>query len=439
MSVFLGANLAHAACSPGIPCADYDLYTQWNAGTTASLNGPKTGLPVADYDERTCDGNFMNQIYSKAYMEGSRQILMSEQIIHKPDSVLEYTCFQSYAEHAATIETEFSYTSRWEDDYEQDRETADETITDTFDVYREDFNDGDTDCGSTGSDSDECVNDLGEAIEYLVIEALETYLDQNFDHTYLGEALSIDYTPGGGTNCSEMATVWNIAKCLDFGEDDQFRTFYSLTTGDPRTIPEECSPGQSASDAVEAGNSGTQLDNTSAATPIMAVEDMCPPAGTAPTADTNLSTDLIRLSNNCPSPADDDNKKAYASVDLIELQDHLLLGAGYGSGMYFPGTGGHDTGVMALACQNQTPIPTGIPVVTYEHEWDEYASYEMHIVGERQRFLHYEHMCLHPGCYYRPVKLPIDEEGASAVPVIPTFDDYLATVPGGSHGLCVRY
>ncbi len=411
LGLLLGYKSASAACSPGIPCTDYDLYTDWNAGHDPALNALKSGK-TSNFSESTCDGNFMNQIYSKAYMEGQRQVIMSEQIIHKPDSVLEYTCFDGYISLAATVEKEFSYTDRWKDDYEQDRETADETITDTFDVYREYFNDDDTNC-PPGGDPELCVNNLSEALSYIVRDTLNSYLSSNFSHTYLGEATTIDASRGSIASCSDMATVWSIAKCLDFGEDDRFRTFRDLVNADPRSIPKECSPGFSFTDDIEAGVNSTKLDTTGPSSASASISPQCPPEAIpefTPSVNTDLSDNMIRVANNCSSPAGS-GEHAYSMMDLIELRDYLILGAGTNSRRYIPGTGGSASGTTTCA----PPIPTGIPVITYEHDMSMMAFFaipEFPQSAQREKFIHYEYICPNPGCFYRPNKVQISETAA---------------------------
>ena len=442
LGVSIGTSPASAACSPGIPCTDYDLYNDPSAGVQTVFNGLKSGektIPANLVEDGPCDGNLMNQMYSKAFMEASRQIIMSEQIIHKPDSVLEYTCFEGYIADAAKIESEFSYTTHWKDNYKQDRETADETITDTFDVYRDDFNNGDTNCGATDmGDGDACGNNLAEAMNYIVNESLDSYLDANFDHTYLGEATTIDPsgTPAG---CADMATVWEIAKCLDFGEDDRFRTFADLINADPRSIPQECSGGNSFADDVEDGTDSTKLNNSNPDRINNSIPDQCPPSGT-PVAgvNTDFSNDLIRVSNNCPSE-NVAGEHAYVMIDPVEFQDFLIMGAGINSGLYIPGTGGEKGALVAgvasapdgiVTCA--APLPTGIPVITYEHDAAITGAIPQFFeVPLRRKYVHYEYMCPNPGCFYRPPKQLLNE-----TEVIPNLDDF---VTNNGIGNCVKY
>ncbi|HBR69067.1 MAG TPA: hypothetical protein DEA55_06800, partial [Rhodospirillaceae bacterium] len=39
------------------------------------------------------DADFMNQIYARTFLEASREIVMNETALRKPDSVMEYSCY----------------------------------------------------------------------------------------------------------------------------------------------------------------------------------------------------------------------------------------------------------------------------------------------------------------------------------------------------------
>ncbi len=409
--VFFSAT-ANAACSPGIPCTDYDIYTDTESGILPSLNGPKTGTP-APYDNVTgssssaCDGNFMNQIYSHAFMNGNREVIMSEQIIHKPDSVLEYTCFDQWVnvarEEAGKIFTEDDGT--W-DNREVCLSTGDSQTSDP------------TSCPSGGTNTvspysvtinaARASGTVSGNLQSLIFGNLDTYINNNFSHKFMGEALSIDvdssFPDASGTSysCSNMSLVWDIAKCIDFEEDDRFRTFEDLVSQDPRSIPTECSPGNSSSDSVTAGTSSTKLDNTTpgSSTSASSIMDPCPASGSAVSGvNTGFSNDLIRVANNCD---DGSNLNAYSSFDVMKLYDEMILGIQTLVGTYLPGTGGISSGVVTNC---NAPIPTGVPVVTFEYNNSLLGPGLINVVSRTAK-IHYEHICTNPGCYYRPVKIP---------------------------------
>tara|TARA_R110001592_G_scaffold16881_14_gene71716 strand:+ start:3823 stop:5175 length:1353 start_codon:yes stop_codon:yes gene_type:complete len=420
MIAIFPAVSVHAACSPGIPCTDYDIYNDLTSGTDAAINGPKTGTapPHANTTGTTtsaCDGNFMNQIYSQAFMNASREVIMSEQIIHKPDSVLEYTCFDQWvsvaAEHAGPI---FSESTTWED-HEVCLSTGDDTASSGRPPTCPDGSGENVVSPQSVTINVVFPDDhLDNVLEPLLFPTLQTYIDNNFSHTYLGEATTIDNDldtsdiGSGSYNCSHMSTVWNIAKCIDFEEDDRFRTFEDLVNADPRSIPVECSAGFSASDAVEAGTNSTKLDSTTpgSSTSSTSIMNPCPAsAAVVSGVNTDFSNDLIRIANNCDDGA---NLNAYSIFDTMKLYDEMILGLQTPIGTYIPGTGGSTSGVIT-DCSD--PIPTGVPVVTYEYINAIGAGVGLVNIVQRTPRLHYEYICTNPGCYYRPVKVPYVTNG----------------------------
>ncbi|MCB1839930.1 MAG: hypothetical protein KDI61_06700 [Alphaproteobacteria bacterium] len=358
-AVFLNSSSAFsAACTPGIPCTGYDVNTDTTAGTDAGLNGPKTGL-AAPYTGGMCDGNFMNQILAKAYMEASREVIINEQLIHKPDSVLEYTCFDQFiaqtAHNAGPIFSE----------------------TDDFDSREVDLCTGDDSCGTNTTTYTVNYDDdhLDNVLDILLLDTLEDYITNNFSHTYLGGESSVnnnlDYTGirGNSYDCDQMQIVWDIAKCRDFGEDDQFFNFETLSTEDPRILITECSPGKSM-----ASGSGTN-------SPMPITENpRCPAAGGGPFANTNITNDIIRVANNCDF--------LFVVYDTMVLYFELLKAPG------------STIGGTTYVCSD--PIPTGLQVFTRAHTYFDWSMAD-NINPPRitpADSTHDDKFCPNPGCWY---------------------------------------
>ncbi len=448
---------ANAACSPGIPCTDYDIYSNTNAGTDAALNGPKTGI-ASPFTETACDGNFMNQIYSRAFLEASREVIMSEQIIHKPDSVLEYTCFDKrlevVAEHAGEIFTE---NQSWHEK-EICMSTGDDTTNDPSscpDGSGENvsspssitINDG----GSTSFDDqvDHSVFEkdrLDNTLERFLFDTLQDYVDTNFGHTFLGEASTLDNDidtsnlnsdisgvdnapTASNFDCTHMQAVWHVAQCIDFSEDDRFRTFTHLMEFDPRTIPQACTPASMSSDAVEAGTNSTKVDSTSSGTESD-MESECPTAAPGTTANTGITFDHLRVANNCDDGSD---LNEYSSFDVMELYHHLILGVG----AYLPGTGNTlgQIGVgpsvpgdampatsSAIKSLCADPLPTGLYVITSEYSIASGAFTNDSTIADpsTSMSLHFDQVCPTPGCYYQTVTQPFSLGGGITFPPITT-------------------
>ncbi len=410
--IILPGGSVNAACSPGIPCTDYDILTNPTAGTDPDLNGPKTGAP-APHTESACDGNFMNQIYSRAAMEASREVIMSEQIIHKPDSVLEYTCFDQRISAAANFAGPiFSESRDWEN-LTIPLLTGDDT--DQVEIIN---NTGETD---GFPDQDEfsvfADNRLDNILEDFLFETLQNYVDGSFSHTFLGEGTTIDNNIAGAIgsgafDCTHMGTIWNIASCFDFGEDDRFRSFEHLVNFDPRSIPQACSPGNVSTDVVLEGNDPTKLENTNPGLesadggfPSGGEATECPAEG-GPVAgvNTTFANDFIRLANNCDN---EENENLFSALDLITTYTELIKG----EGEYLLGTAPDDApNVTALgdtiAIDCAAPLPTGFPVIT--HIIIPSVNPDGIRVDLKEFEFHNDHVCPNPGCFYVPIKVPYE-------------------------------
>ena len=200
-----------------------------------------------------CDPQYFSSLKSRAWLEAQREITQNQNLIFKPDSVFEYTCFDRYlnelADHAKDM---FSETQRWGPIPGIDLKSTD------------------------------------RALQALVGQPLQTYLLQNFesdgngpvtdfdgDNTYDllgGRSAGIDHTPedidGGGFqpipgsagtiyvgadySCDIMQRIWDEAKCMDFIQNathdgfftfEEYRDYINPDTGDPgdhRFLPKEC-------------------------------------------------------------------------------------------------------------------------------------------------------------------------------------------------------
>lgn len=348
------ANVFAAACTPGLPCTGYDVNTDTTAGTDPALNGPKTGL-AAPHTGGMCDGNFMNQIYAKAYMEASREVIINEQLINKPDSVLEYTCFDQFialaAHEAGMIFSE----------------------ADTYDSRDVDLCTGDDSCGTNTTTYSVNYDDdhLDNVLDTLLLDTLEDYITNNFSHTFLGGESAIDNTMNltsiGASNydCSHMQAVWDIAKCRDFGEDDQFINFEDLSTQDPRILLQECSPGMTPG----AGSNS----------PMPITENpRCPAAGGGPFASTNVTNDIIRVANNCDF--------------LFVVYDTMT--------MYFNLLRAPNTTIGAVTYNCSEPIPTGLQVNIVTHSLVNAPAPGDLVQVTRGTSSHEDKFCPNPGCWY---------------------------------------
>lgn len=179
----------------------------------------KIVLAAAPIAPTPCDPEYYKSLKSRAWLEAQREITQNQNLIFKPDSVMEYTCFDQFqgvlAREAINM---FSETTRWG------------TILPS--------------------------NSMDQALQNLVNSAVATWTANNFNHTFLGgRSDTLDYTPTAVTPtnygpCTNMADVWKEAKCIDFIDEedyDAFFTFKDYANGkEPRFLPTPCNTGVSS-------------------------------------------------------------------------------------------------------------------------------------------------------------------------------------------------
>lgn len=437
---FMGilSHSAYAACSPGIPCTDYDIISNPGASssTDPSYHGPKSGAPrnasnpadpfanVSGATVTSCDGNFMNQIYSRAFMEASREVILSAQMIHKPDSVLEYSCFHQQVNMTAVYGgLAFSESTHFEDKHFQlltgGWNTRDNGVEPDESVV-EPINNTTANLGIAAQERYSVFSEarLDLILSTYLKESVKSYIDSNFSHTFLGDALNMDgdiiiptepLANDTTFDCSHMKLVWDVAKCVDFGEDDKFRDFQHFINYDPRTIPYSpynntgsCSPGYETDDSI-GGPGGATLENSS---PGLLMDtgqinddtgdpyDFCPDPG-GPQSGVNtggFSNDMIRLMNNCDQDGNA-GVKEYVSFNHMDTHKDLIKG----HGLYLPGVG-NDTGYITCGA----PRSTGVPVITYTHSMTKDGDLNNALFASRQATVHYDAVCPNPACHFVP-------------------------------------
>lgn len=166
---------------------------------------------------QTCDTQVWQTMEMRARMETEREIMQNQNLIFKPDSVLAYTCFDHFAEHAAQYGgVLFTHTTYWD---------GQEIIP----------------WGSP--------NGMDHAIKTVVLDSMRNYMNGNFGATSTsgpaGETSSAGFSmlgdrgndlgasaglgayqtsmTGKGTyNCNVMSAVWKAAKCMNFIHNNNF-------------------------------------------------------------------------------------------------------------------------------------------------------------------------------------------------------------------------
>lgn len=188
-------------------------------------------VAVAQFAATPCDPNYYQSLEARAWLEAQREITQNQNLIFKPDSVLEYTCFDNHlrelADHADEM---FSETPRWG------------VAILTTPVAQ--------------------PQHMDNALNLLVSNALSAYDNSNFGHSFLGgritawapiaapaEATGTGYVSDAsisGTDyaCDIMQSVWLKAKCMNFIDnvaEDGFFTFAAYEADpDKRHLPTRC-------------------------------------------------------------------------------------------------------------------------------------------------------------------------------------------------------
>ena len=157
------------------------------------------------FAEDACDPEYYESLRSRAWLEAQREITQNQNLIAKPDSVLEYTCFDEHLNHMAMIAENnlfLSQTDRW------------------------------------GRPPGNMENALS-----LLTRVIRRYQSSNFNHRLLGgryrgpdepdpdhpsyHVFSGSMSPGSYA-CNTMNRVWEVAKCMDFIDSSEHDGFFSF-------------------------------------------------------------------------------------------------------------------------------------------------------------------------------------------------------------------
>jgi hypothetical protein len=206
-SVSPGANMT----IKGLKRAIFGVLTAIIVG----FSGISPALAGAAIAPSPCDPQYYDSLRSRAWLEAQREITQNQNLIVKPDSVMEYTCFDRFLNILAfEAQNMFSETTRWG------------TILPN--------------------------NSMDQALQSLVGAALSTHISSNFNHNFRGgRSTALNYTPaaisgapGSSYTCTMMRDVWQESKCVDFAADPNTDSFYTFEhyrdNADKRTRPTPC-------------------------------------------------------------------------------------------------------------------------------------------------------------------------------------------------------
>jgi hypothetical protein len=216
-----------ASCIPGLPCV---TNLTPNDPATDPIEPNESGAPNADKsDIDSCDADFMNTVYARAFLEANREMMIGAYAIAKPDSVLEYSCFENEVSSVgSTAGPIFTESSRWAGTPVPQPHGGPIPLM----VYM------------TSSSLDDSLSDLVE-------DSLSAFAD-NFPHRFAGGKQA---SPSKG--CNRMMAVWEFSKCEDINDAQHFMTFEELVSTDPRNIPDnagDCSDNPITTDLINVAN-----------------------------------------------------------------------------------------------------------------------------------------------------------------------------------------
>lgn len=206
-------------------------------GSIAPKAYAQASIVGASVAPTSCDPEYMDALEARAYMEAQREISQNKNLIYKPDSVLDYTCFDDFLGHLAR---------------------------DANNMFSEVGC-----CGSAGLGS----TSLDAALTSVVSSAMLTYLSNNFSNTFLDGRTPIVGSRGGAGGrdyaCDKMQQVWDMAKCKNFMDQDDHDGFFDFAwyaTNDPRTydLNQAWSQANSCGGSIPASVQNVAYNNQSA-------------------------------------------------------------------------------------------------------------------------------------------------------------------------------
>lgn len=142
--------------------------------------------------QNACDPQFMDAIEARGFAEAARENAQNQNLMFKPDSVFEYSCFRS---HASLPQV-----------------NADQ-------LFRP------------------------ASLSFPTVNPIEQFVFTNFGDVYLDSRYTtpIPALPAPPANmCNAIASVWEVSRCMNFYNRQDLEGFFDLThytANDPRQLP----------------------------------------------------------------------------------------------------------------------------------------------------------------------------------------------------------
>lgn len=270
-----------------------------------------------------CDALYYETLSARAWLEAQREITQNQNLILKPDSVFEYTCFDQLVKELA--------------------DHGDEMLSET--------NLFGTPLSSTSLDG---------TLESLVTSSLDVYHSLNFGY-YPGllgghtAALAIKHNPEVSIssispyNCDIMEKVWHAAKCINFASNSTTEGFFTLaeyagtSVLDKRTLPSICTPipAQWAANLTTALTTGPWTNDPVQTYVAHLTPPTCPASGTCSCA-AGQPAPIGR-----PIPTGLRVQRAGTGVTVTDYEEHICLQPGC---RYHPGGTLYGTTTASAGC-----------------------------------------------------------------------------------------
>ncbi len=160
-------------------------------GTLSLLATMLVQIPVGYAVDVACDPQFMDAIEARGFAESASENAQNQNLIFKPDGVFEYSCFR---DHVPPVQAQ-----------------ADDLFRDT-------------------------------SLTAVTTDPVERYVFLNFGDVFFNSRYEDpDSVPAPPADmCNAIASVWEVARCVNFYERDDLEGFFDLThytTNDPRKLP----------------------------------------------------------------------------------------------------------------------------------------------------------------------------------------------------------
>lgn len=166
-----------------------------------------------------CDPDFYDAVSARAEMEAEREFEAAGRLLLKPDSVLQYSCFDAQVT-ALGLAANTMFSDRTTAPLFTIHPTTGPNIPPAIPVV----------LGPNGPNPPGGDIALDTMLSGLVKVPMASYLSENFNNSFAGGL----YSTGG--LCASMGAVWKFLKCQDF-DKDLFIALKDMPGTDPRRIP----------------------------------------------------------------------------------------------------------------------------------------------------------------------------------------------------------